>query len=73
MLMLCMLMATMAAAMTVTSFAAAEAFVTAEMLEPVLEGVKANLGVIIPVGIGLFAIIFGIGFIPKLFNMFGKK
>ena len=63
-----------AAALTVSSFAADGDYVgvTNEMLEPVLEGAKANLGVIVPVGVGLFAIVMGIGFIPLMFRKFRK-
>jgi len=50
----------------------ADAAITTAMLEPVLEGVKANIGVILPVGIGLFAICLGIRFIPRIFRMFSK-
>jgi len=53
-------------------FMAADAAITTDMLEPVLEGVKANIGVILPVGIGLFAICLGIRFIPRIFRMFSK-
>ncbi len=65
---------TIITAMAVPAFAAEGEYVgvTSEMLEPVLEGAKANLGVIVPVAIGLFAIMLGIGFIPVLFKKFRK-
>ncbi len=60
--------------LTMFSFAAdpADAAITATMLEPVLQGVKDNIAVILPVGIGLFAIVLGINFIPKIFKKFLK-
>lgn len=50
----------------------ADAAITSDMLSPVLEGVTANIGVILPIGIGLFAICLGIRFIPRIFKMFSK-
>ena len=34
--------------------------ITEEMLKPLVEGVVANVGVILPIGLGLFAIFLGI-------------
>lgn len=44
--------------------------ITTEMLTPLVEGVVANIAVILPVGIGLFAIMLGIRLIPGLLNRF---
>lgn len=44
--------------------------ITAEMLEPVVDTLTANIGVIVPVGITLFAAVLSIKFIPKLFQKF---
>lgn len=61
------------AATTVTSFAAGTTVaIDSAMLEPILEGVAANVAVIVPVAIGLFVIVLGIGFIPKIFKKFSK-
>ncbi|MCI8624655.1 MAG: hypothetical protein HFG26_13485 [Provencibacterium sp.] len=44
--------------------------ITTEMLTPLVEGVVANVGVILPVGLGLFAIMLGIRIIPVLIKRF---
>lgn len=46
--------------------------ITADMLKPLVDGVTANVGVILPVGLGLMAIFLGIKFIPRLIHMFAK-
>ena len=46
--------------------------VTAEMLSPLVDGVTANVAVILPIGIALFAIFIGIGLIPSLIKKFAK-
>ena len=40
------------------------------MLKPVVDGVAANLAVIIPIGIALFAILLGVTLIPKVIKKF---
>ena len=40
--------------------------VTAEMLEPVADAVTSNLGVLLPVGIGIMAIMIGVALIPRI-------
>lgn len=45
---------------------------TASTLTTVSDTVVANIGVILPVALGLFAIVFSIGFIPKMLKKFGK-
>ena len=44
--------------------------ITTEMLTPLVEGVMANIQVILPVGLGLFAIFLGIRIIPGLVSRF---
>lgn len=44
--------------------------ITTEMLTPLVDGVVANIGVILPVGIGLFAIFLGIRILPGLISKF---
>ena len=44
--------------------------ITEEMLTPLVEGVVANVGVILPIGLGLFAIFLGIRIIPGLISRF---
>ena len=44
--------------------------ITTDMLTPLVEGVVSNIGVILPVGLGLFAIMLGIRIIPGLITRF---
>lgn len=44
--------------------------ITADMLKPLVEGVVASVGTILPVGLGLFAIFLGIRIIPGLISRF---
>lgn len=46
--------------------------IQASDLEPILEGAKANAAVVIPVGVGLFIISFGIGFAIGILKKFKK-
>ncbi len=46
--------------------------ITTEMLSPLVDGITANIGVILPIGIALFAIIIGISLLPKLVKKFLK-
>ena len=46
--------------------------ITEEMLTPLVEGVVANISVILPIGLGLFAIFLGIRIIPGLVSRFVK-
>ena len=48
----------------------ASATITEAMLQPLIDGVTANVGVILPVGLGLFAIFIGINLVPKLIKKF---
>ena len=67
------MMMTLVFAMSMTAFAGTPApatGITTDMLTPVLDAIIANVGVIIPVGIGIFAIMIGIRMVPRLFNWF---
>lgn len=44
--------------------------ITEDMLSPLVEGVVANIGVILPIGLGLFGIMIGVRIIPSLINRF---
>ena len=44
--------------------------ITTDMLTPLVEGVVANIQIILPVGLGLFAIFLGIRIIPGLISRF---
>ena len=41
-----------------------------DMLKPLVEGVVANIGTVLPVGLGIFSIFLGIRIIPKLISRF---
>lgn len=53
-----------------TLLAGATSVVTPEMLQPLVDGVTANLGIILPIGVGLLAVFIGIALIPKLIKKF---
>jgi hypothetical protein len=44
--------------------------ITAEMLEPITAAVTDNLGVLLPIGIGLMAIMIGVRLIPRIVYSF---
>lgn len=44
--------------------------ITTDMLTPLVEGVVANIGVVLPVGLALFAIMLGIRIIPGMVKRF---
>lgn len=46
--------------------------ITEEILTPLVEGVVANISVILPIGLGLFAVFLGIRIIPGLVSRFVK-
>lgn len=70
---LCMTLALMVC-MALPAFAAEPTapVVTTEMLSPILDSITANVAVIVPVGIGIFAIVLGVRFIPRIFKMFTR-
>ena len=45
---------------------------TSSALTTVSDTVVANISVILPVALGLFAIVFSIGFIPKILKKFSR-
>ncbi len=44
--------------------------ITTDMLKPLIDGVTANIGVILPVGVAVFAIIIGVTLVPKIVRKF---
>lgn len=44
--------------------------VTAEMLEPVIDSITSNLGVLLPVGITIMAVLIGVSLIPRIVYKF---
>jgi len=44
--------------------------ITTDMLKPIVDGITANIGVILPVGISIFSILIGISLIPKIIKYF---
>lgn len=44
--------------------------ITEDMLRPLVDGVIANVSVILPIGLGLFAVFLGIRIIPALISRF---
>lgn len=56
--------------LAILNASATTATINEAMLQPLIDGVTANVGVILPVGMGLFAIFLGISLIPKLIKKF---
>ena len=48
----------------------ATAVVTSTMLEPVVDTIMANVTVLLPVGLGILAIMLGISLIPRIIYKF---
>ena len=48
------------------------AIITPEDMTPLLDGIVANIGVLLPVVLGLAAIFFGIKIIPSLISRFSR-
>lgn len=44
--------------------------ITETMLEPVVDSIVANIGVILPIAVVLFGIMIGIGLVPKILSKF---
>ena len=44
--------------------------VTASQLAPVTDSITGNLGVLLPVGIGIMAILIGVALIPRIIYKF---
>lgn len=44
--------------------------VTAEMLAPLTEAVTSNVTLLVPIGIGIMAILIGVSLIPKIIYRF---
>lgn len=48
----------------------ADLIITSQMLAPITEAITANLGVLLPVGIGLMSIMIGVRLIPRIIYRF---
>ena len=46
------------------------ALVTAAMLEPIVDGITANVAVILPVGVAIMGIMVSVGMIPRILQKF---
>ena len=46
--------------------------ITSDMLQPLVDGIVANVNVILPIGISLFALFIGIGIVPTLIKKFTR-
>jgi hypothetical protein len=44
--------------------------ITSSMIEPIAEGLKGVISVILPVGFGILGTMLGVRLIPRLFRMF---
>lgn len=44
--------------------------ITAEMLAPITTTLESNLGVLVPVGIGIMGTMIGVGLIPRIVYKF---
>lgn len=44
--------------------------ITSEMLAPITDAITGNLGVLLPVGIGIMAIMIGIHLVPRIIYKF---
>lgn len=44
--------------------------VTTEMLEPIVDGITANIAVIMPVGITIFGVMIGLRLVPRIIRFF---
>jgi hypothetical protein len=49
------------------------AAITTDMLTGLVDGIKANVAVILPVGIGLMAVMLGVYLVPALLKRFMKQ
>lgn len=46
--------------------------ITSEMLTGLTSAITDNLGVILPIAIGAFGILYGVKLVPKVFKMFAR-
>ncbi len=46
------------------------AFLTTEMVQPIVTAVQDNLEVLLPVGIGIFAVMIGVSLLPRIIYKF---
>jgi len=47
-----------------------ELLITSEMLQPIVSSITNNLGVLLPVGIGILSIMIGVRLIPRIIYRF---
>lgn len=47
-----------------------ELLITSEMIQPVVNAITQNLGVLLPVGISIMAIMIGVHLIPRIIYKF---
>lgn len=52
--------------MIIGNVAAASGFLTPEMIAPIAENARADLGILLPVGITLMSIMIGVSLIPRI-------
>lgn len=66
------MLATVVSTLPVKAAAAASsaAVVTADMLAPITTTLEANLGVLVPVGIGIMGAMIGVSLIPRIVYKF---
>lgn len=48
----------------------ATALVTEAMLQPIVDGITANVGVILPIGVTIMGIVVSVGLIPRILQKF---
>lgn len=44
--------------------------VTADMLQPITQSITGNLGVLLPIGISIMAVMIGVSLIPRIIYKF---
>lgn len=47
-----------------------ELLITSDMIQPVIDAITQNLGVLLPVGISIMAIMIGVHLIPRIIYKF---
>lgn len=46
------------------------AFLTADMLKPIMSALTDNMGILLPVGIGIMGVLIGVSLIPRIVYKF---
>lgn len=67
--------ATMLATTGITAFAQSPPTfaLTEDMFKPLTDGITSNLAVVLPIGLGIFAIFIGIAIIPRVISKFTRS